>query len=281
MVISHAKYTITERGEPLKTIVVANQKGGVGKTTLARHLAFYGAEQGLNVLAVDLDVQGNFSTTLKNIASRNKLDTEGDGLAASGLFDPNDKRMPLKSAEHLHYIASDSGIVLLEREDLKHIIKAGKQQISRLNPVFDVCVIDTGPAVSSLLVAALAIGNFAISPCKPDRDAIAGLMNFFSNVTRVKDNGTFNPELSSLGVLPNQVIKGRSHHTDALAQMRKAFGAIVLPFQLYERAAIDIAKDRAVWRTERGESRGQAAIEMKQVCNYIYKRMGLEKKKNG
>ena len=52
----------------MKTIVVANQKGGVGKTTLARHLAFFGAEKGLRVLAVDMDVQGNFSTTFKTIA---------------------------------------------------------------------------------------------------------------------------------------------------------------------------------------------------------------------
>lgn len=259
----------------MKTIVVANQKGGVGKTTVARHLAFYGVEQGLRVLAVDMDVQGNFSTTFKTIAEENGFATNEAGLVASGLFDAADKRAPVKCGERLSYVEADSGILDVERRDLEQVIEAGQQRFAELGKDFDVCVLDTGPAVSSLLVVALSVGNFAVSPCKPDRDAIAGLAGFFSNVVRVRDETGINPKLAPLGVLPNQVNKSRAYHRSVLADMRAAWGEGVLPVELYERAAIDVAKDRAVWRTDKGESRSLAAQEMKAVCAYIYNRMGL------
>ncbi|MFN7570511.1 MAG: ParA family protein [Betaproteobacteria bacterium] len=258
----------------MKTIVVANQKGGVGKTTIARHLVFYGVERGLRVLAVDMDVQGNLTTTFRTLAGA------GDGsappaLSASGLFDPADKLLPAPCGERLHYVAADAGIVNVERGDLARAIKAGQRRFATLGKSFDVCVIDTGPAVSNLLVVALAVGDFAVSPCKPDRDAIAGLANFFGNVLRVRDDTRINPRLAPLGVLPNLVSPRRAYHRNVLAEMRAAWGEGVLPVQLYERASIDVAKDRAVWRTDRGEGRSQAAREMKTVCNYIYTRMGF------
>lgn len=259
----------------MKTIVVANQKGGVGKTTVARHLAFYGMEQGLRVLAVDMDVQGNFSTTFRTIGEENGIAPDENGLVASGLFDASNKRQPVQCADLLHYVAADDGIVAVERRDLEQVITVGQARFLELGKQFDVCVLDTGPAVSNLLVVALSVGDFAVSPCKPDRDALAGLAGFFSNVVRVRDETGINPKLAPLGVLPNQINKDRAYHRDVLADMRAAWGDGVLPVELYERAATDVAKDRAVWRTNRGESRSLAAQEMRAVCEHIYNRMGL------
>ncbi len=266
----------------MKTVVVANQKGGVGKTTLSRHLMFHGAEKGLRMLAVDLDVQGNFSTTFENIEEENgykrareALAMPPQGLVVSGLFDAADHRKPLACAENMHYVKADSEIAVIERRDLEQVILAGQKRFAELSEDFDVCVLDTGPSVSNLLVVALSVGDFAVSPCKPDRDAVAGLAGFFSNVVRVRDETGINPTLAPLGVLPNQVQKDRAYHRDTLAAMREHFGDVILPVMLYERAAIDVAKDRPVWRTERGESRSVAAQEMRAVCAHIYQRMGL------
>lgn len=268
----------------MKTIVVANQKGGVGKTTVARHLAFYGVEKGLRVLAVDMDVQGNFSTTFKAVeedsgmaALRESAVAPVPGLVASGLFDASNKHKPVvcDRAGLLWYVEADAGIVEVERHDLEQVIRAGQKRFAELGKEFDVCVLDTGPTVSNLLVVALSVGDFVVSPCKPDRDAIAGLASFFSNVVRVRDETGINPKLAPLGILPNQVNKAWAYHRSVLSEMRQAWGEGVLPVELYERAAIDVAKDRAVWRTDRGESKGLAAQEMKNVCAYIYNRMGL------
>ncbi|MGH8337718.1 MAG: ParA family protein [Gammaproteobacteria bacterium] len=266
----------------MKTIIVANQKGGVGKTTIARHLAFFGIAQGLRVLVVDLDVQGNLTTTFRNIADENNIEPASKALVASDLFSGS-KALPADCGSGVSLIAADSGILQIERKDLEVVIKAGQRRFEQLGDWYDLCVVDTGPAVSNLLVVALSVGDYAISPCKPDRDAIAGLAGFFSNVIRVRDETKINPKLAQLGVLPNQVNKKRAYHRDVLEEMRVAWGNAVLPVALYERAAIDLAKDRPVWATDRGESRGLAAKEMKAVCAHIFERMGLgiKGKKNG
>ncbi|MFZ6774538.1 ParA family protein, partial [Undibacterium sp. SXout7W] len=87
--------------------------------------------------------------------------------------------------------------------------------------------------------------------------------------------GNLNPNLAPLGVLPNQVNQKRAYHRDVLETMKGAWGDGVLPVTLFERAAIDLAKDRAVWLTDKGESRNVAAREMKTACEHIFSRMGL------
>jgi chromosome partitioning protein len=57
--------------------------------------------------------------------------------------------------------------------------------------------------------------------------------------------------------------------------MREAWGDVIMPLQLYERAAIEMAKDQPVWLTSKGTSTSPAALEMEAVCTYIFKRMGL------
>ena len=213
----------------MKTLVVANQKGGVGKTTVARHLAFYGVEQGLRVLAIDLDVQGNFSDTFKNLAAQNGFMPNKNDLVASGLFDRANQNQPVACAERLFYVASDPGILEVERRDLESVIEAGQTRIAEIGKDFDVCVLDTGPAISSLLLVALSVGNFAISPCKPDRDAIAGVAGFFSNVVRIREKN-INPNLVSLGVLPNQVNMKRAYHRSVVDEMRSGLGRGRIPF---------------------------------------------------
>lgn len=258
----------------MKTAIVANQKGGVGKTTVARHLVFYGLMKNLRVLAVDLDVQKNLTTTCHNIAIENGLPLRDNALMATGLFSTSN-HTPLECSKNLWLVGADDGIVGIERSELDTIIRTGQARFKELSKHFDVCIIDTGPAVSNLLVVALAVGDFAVSPCKPDRDAIAGLAGFFSNVVRVRDETGINPRLASLGVLLNQVVQKRAYHRDVINDMRAHWKEGVLPVELYERAAIDMAKDRPVWMTDKGESRSLAAKEMKAVCACIYQRMGV------
>lgn len=260
----------------MKKCLVAGRKGGIGKTTLARHLAFYGVEQGLRVLAVDLDnVQANFSDTWRIIEEENGLTRPRAALTAKGLFERGNRDQPAACGPGMFYVPTDEGVLKLERAALQEVIDVGQARFEALGADYDVCIIDTGGAVSNLLVAALAVSNFAVSPCKPDRDAISGMEKFFANVRQVRDDARINPTLAPLWVLPNQVSKSRAYHRDVLAQMRAHWGDHVLPLDLYERAAIDIAKDRAVWRTDRGESTSAAAQEMKSACALIYTGMGF------
>lgn len=261
----------------MKVIAVANQKGGVGKTTIARHLAFYGArKKKLRTLAWDFDVQRNFTTTWENLRQSAGVEPDQEELVVSRLLDGSmHKLRPSKAEARLDYVAADEAITTIERADLSQVIKAGQASLRSMSEDYDICVIDTGPSVSNLLIVALSLADFAVSPCKPDRDAISGLAGFFSNVVRVRDESGINPRLASLGVLPNQLVPRRGYHRDMVAEMRSAWGDGVLPVQLNERAAIDVAKDKPVWETERGESRGLPAKEMLAVCEHVFKRMGF------
>lgn len=269
----------------MKSVVFANQKGGIGKTTSSRHQYWHFVERGMRTLGIDLDIQGNFTRTLLNMGAANgialPLDEFGrpklpEGvLRASGLFEADNKDQPLQVGENAFVIGADPGMLDVEREDLDEVVAAGQKRLAELAQDYDVAIIDTGPSVSGLLVVALSVADFAVSPCKPDRDAIEGLMGFFTNVRRVAERGT-NPKLASLGVLPNQIDRKRAFHRDTLDEMRATWGDGVLPVELPERAAIDVAKDRPVWRTEAGTmSRSVAAKEMVAVCTCISNRMGL------
>jgi chromosome partitioning protein len=228
----------------MKSVTFANQKGGIGKTTTSRHQFWHFVEKGKRTLGIDLDIQGNFTRTLLNMGAANGVELPTDDFGRPAL--PKDA-----------------------------VVGVGQKRFAELAGDYDVAIIDTGPSVSGLLVVALSICDFAVSPCKPDRDAIEGLMNFFTNVRRVAERGT-NPRLASLGVLPNQIDRKRAFHRDILKDMRETWGDGVLPVELIERAAIDVAKDRPVWRTEAGTvSRSVAAKEMMAVCACIANRMGL------
>lgn len=258
----------------MKTIVVANQKGGVGKTTLARHIAFYGQRLKLKTLCIDFDPQGDFSKSLNNL--RKNADNTSKHLLASHLFSSKgDGLVPQPCSDNLCLISADPGMLKIERGNLQNAIDAGKQSLQSLSNSYDLCVIDVAPGISNLLVTALAIADYAISPCKPDRDAIDGLLSFFLNVRKVQEEA-INADLASLGVLLNQVNKSRAFHLDIEQQMRAAWGDSVLPAVLYERAAIDTAKDRPVWLTDRGESTSMAAKEMLTACACIFNQMNIK-----
>lgn len=269
----------------MKLIALANQKGGIGKTTSSRHLFHYFVEKGLRTVAIDFDIQKNFTRSILAVAVANGVEVPRDdlgrlempegALVASGLFDADNDAQPLEVGNNAFLIGADAGMLDVERADLDDVIAVGKARFAQLKERFDVGVIDTGPSISGLLIVALSVADFAVSPCKPDPDAIDGLLNFFDNVRRVAESGN-NPHLSALGVLPNQVDLKRAFHRDLLKDMRDAWGDGVLPVNLYERAAIDQAKHRPVWRTEKGQrSRNKAATEMLTVCECISTRMGL------
>ena len=110
----------------MKTIAIANQKGGVGKTTVARNLAFFAIERGLRVLCVDLDPQKNFSKTLRALRERTVGD-QGDelqSLTGSALFDGEAIELqPLPCGESAALVAADRELVDVASRPLEDLQK--------------------------------------------------------------------------------------------------------------------------------------------------------------
>ena len=133
----------------MKTIVVSLLKGGVGKTFLATHLAWYLAEPPERRVAfVDLDPQGS---------STRRLGAERQGGFAADLFDP------------AATLCADgqAGLTVLGADPRLQMVKAAQDvrdfigRFPALRPHFDYCVIDTGPKWDELTLSAMAVADAA------------------------------------------------------------------------------------------------------------------------
>lgn len=260
----------------MKTIAIANQKGGVGKTTVARNLAFFGIERGLRVLCVDLDPQKNFSKTLRALRERT-LGDPGDelqSLTGSALFDGDAiERRPLECSENAALVAADRELVDVASRPLEDL-HAPRAALAKLAGDYDLCIIDTAPTLGNPLYAALIAADFVVCPCTMDQDAIDGLGDLFEDIARVQQL-EWNAGLVTLGLLANRVNTRRAFDRNALGQLRDELGAVVMEGVLYDRAATQYAKDRPVWRVQSGESQILAAREMKAVCSQIFDKAAI------
>lgn len=260
----------------MKTIAIANQKGGVGKTTVARNLAFFGIERGLRVLCVDLDPQKNFSKTLRALRERT-LGDQGDelqSLTGSALFDGDAIELrPLECSENAALVAADRELVDVASRPLEDL-HGPRAALAKLADDYDLCIIDTAPTLGNPLYAALIAADFVVCPCTMDQDAIDGLGDLFEDIARVQQLD-WNANLVTLGLLANRVNTRRAFDRNALGQLRDELGAVVMEGVLYDRAATQYAKDRPVWRVQSGESQILAAREMKAVCSQIFDKAAI------
>ncbi|MES9902159.1 MAG: ParA family protein [Sedimenticola sp.] len=253
----------------MKTLVIANQKGGVGKSTLAVHLAWWAVKTERRVLVVDFDGQANSTHTFVD------ADSSTLGLPSSGLFAPfvsGEAEAPLKINGYLSLIGADMGINDVEGMSLD-TIEYPSSYLQSYREDFDLCIIDTPPNLGRRLLAALIAGDAVISPMALNGYSIDGIVDLQRTIIAVKNK--YNPRLKNLGILPNQVNQRSKTQIARLAELRETLGEMVLPFILPARVAVSDAVDRGhpVWFKAQGQSSVKAAKEMKAVVKEIMARL--------
>ena len=185
----------------MKTLVLANQKGGVGKSAVATLLVHHLTQHGRRVLAIDMDHQGNLSSPLQR-SNR----TTAAGLTADRLLTEAVSVMP--SAAFV-LVPSDRALLMLERQPTLHTPFARNLRsfLVAMDARFDVCVIDTNPNPDIRVIAALASADFVLSPIQLNQEAMEGV-NGLLNHDRVgvrKIKAVLNPKLQLIGLLPTMV----------------------------------------------------------------------------
>jgi chromosome partitioning protein len=208
------------RPTPGTIYALANQKGGVGKTTTAVNLAACLAEAGERVLIVDLDPQANASSGLGERANGTSSADLLDGaplvtLTRATRF-PNLDLVPAKA--DLAGTAAD----LARRENADHYLaEALKDATDRYSFVF----VDCPPALGPLTVNALAAADRVLVPVQAEYYALEGLSQLLSSVNAVK--GRLNPRLSVGGVLVTMVDGRTKLSADVAAELERHLGELV------------------------------------------------------
>ena len=185
----------------MKTLVLANHKGGVGKSAVATLLAQYCVRRGHRVLAIDLDHQGNFGGPLIRSKRAQVAATTSDLLLST-----DSARVP--SGGFVLVPAGDP-LLGLERQPALHTPFARNLRnfLKSVDDEFDVCLIDTHPNPDIRLIAALATGDFVVSPIQLKQEAIDGVRALLHHprVGIYKIKAVLNPKLTLIGLLPTQV----------------------------------------------------------------------------
>ncbi len=180
----------------MNCITIANQKGGVGKTTTAINLGTALAATGMRVLLIDLDPQGNASTGLgikRADRTRSSYDILVGDSAVEDVFLPT--IVPGLDIVPATVDLSGAEIELVEFEERTHRLS---KAIKRADKRWDVILIDCPPSLGLLTMNAMVAADSLLVPLQCEFFALEGLSQLLSTVERIRSR--FNPGLSILGV---------------------------------------------------------------------------------
>jgi chromosome partitioning protein len=213
--------TQTAKGPTLSTVIAfANQKGGVAKTTSTLNLGVAFREQGLKILCVDLDPQGNL-TMSQGI-------TPDDVMRS--MFDVLVHRLPIEEVIHRAEIDLAVSSIDLAGAELALSSMIGRERAleKALLPIkgnYDYVLIDTPPSLGLLTINALVASDGVIVPVQCEYLSLRGLVQLENTLSMIREN--LNPHVEIVGILPTMFDRRTLHSREAIEILEENFGDLV------------------------------------------------------
>ncbi len=256
-----------------QVIAIAMQKGGVGKTTTTINLAAALAEVGQQVLAVDLDPQGNL-TQHAGFDPDNLSPTIYDAFKAEIDGFENDVLTAVyETDEGFHLLPSQPELSLIELS-LINTLSRERVLATILEPVldhYDYIVIDCSPSLGLLVVNALTVATSVLIPVQTEYLAARGAFMIMSSIETVRRK-KLNPALEIEGILLTMADPRTTLTRDILAAINQQYGSGVRIFDPVVKRSVRFGESAVAGQSILSfESKGQGAAAYRKVAKAIVK----------
>jgi chromosome partitioning protein len=204
-----------------RVIAFANQKGGVAKTTTTLNLGVALVEQGMRVLVVDLDPQGNL--TMSQGWNPDEIDRS--------MFDVLVHRLPITEIVRSNELDVAVSSIDLAGAELALASMIGRERAleKALMPVrenYDFVLIDTPPSLGLLTINALVASDGVIVPVQCEYLSLRGLVQLENTLSMIREN--LNPNVGIQGILATMFDRRLLHSREAVEILKENFGDLVL-----------------------------------------------------
>ena len=204
----------------VRVIALANQKGGVAKTTTTLNLAVALKEKGMKVLCIDLDPQGNL--TMSQGLNPDEIDRS--------MYDVLVHKLPIEQVIHEREIDLAVSSIDLAGAELALSSMIGRERalekaLVTVRDRYDYILIDTPPSLGLLTINAFTASDGVIVPVQTEYLALRGLVQLENTLAMVREN--LNPNVQIMGILPTMFDKRLLNSKEAVDILVENFGELV------------------------------------------------------
>lgn len=217
-------------------ISLANQKGGVGKTTTAFNLSSALAKIGKKVLMIDNDPQCNLTRYALDIEHEISVSTDDLYVTRRKPLEP-DEVLKLPANKKLDLLPSEPGLAgaeyyLVQRNDREFVLK---KALSEIVGLYDFVVVDNPPALNLLTINGLVASDKVLVPVQLEFFSLEGIVLLQKTIKTLKEK---NPQLELLGIVPNMFNDRRKLNWEVLAALENQFQTSVFKTKIHDSVKI-------------------------------------------